>query len=626
MTFRTKRPRATLDRFGDWEFVASLTPAEIEHCEAVISTLLGKILATGKIPRPIARSHVNLATSQKVWEQRSPQGLNVTLGSTRFTVSEAAGWIGENVNRLLRALRPDPGTRQPEYPARFADGDWEDIGQYGAAPAATGGLKALEATAKAAAAAAAAAAQVNTEPPINQSERRKRQDRHLKLLSKSARPVYGDDYRLGWLLYEAHKVVHINRGAAMPAGEVIDRLARSKVAGADVIADLLEAQLEDTEVQSAVQEIRGILRSLLAGAENPGPWTEKSLLWAFGVPEDGAHDPSFWSIGAQDESYRLRKKLRPITDALLATSFYSRALSELTERLEAVGFMGASSLHYKLGPLLGDSNIVGVAKFLTDVMGMKQGRMDTVRVELNEGAASDLFYWNRGSDYVDPSTILEVCELARDLTIARGAFSIQEILNILEAEHGTSLDVPICLEILKEWNSVYWLDRPGYGVIVGVSPMPALAEQLLVVAAPHSLEISDVSNAIQAARSLPSNLLSARKRIGTDSLADHEVLLEALTISGKIRRVGRTSIALTEKPEASYWEWHPVERDLVDFLKRMGGEASNREIYQHFKGDKGVETPMLARLMKILPYLWSPTSTSTAIWPWAIPKGAHKVQ
>lgn len=610
MTFRTKRPCAPLEQFADKAFVTSLTPDEVKHCEAVISTLLAKMLATHKIPRTLGRWHVNLATSQKIWEERSPPGLKVSLGNTRYTVADAADWIGDSVNRLLKALRPDPGTRQPEYQAHFADSDWEDVGHHGAAPTAVGGPKPRKASTK-------PAPELDLTPPANMAQRRKRHSDRLKLLSKSGRTIHGHDYRLGWLLFETHKVVHLNRHEPAQADEVIGKLARSSVQGAAELGRLLESHLEEVELLGVAQEIRGVLKELFANAGSPGPWTVESLHWAFGVSENGRFDPHFWSAGAPVESFRLRKKLYPVSDAFLTTSLYSPALLELADQLVSISFIGSRRLQARLGPLLGDANVIGVAKFMTDVVGVKWGRMDTIPVAARETSKSDLFFWNQD---ITPSTVLEICQRARDLTIARGAFSAQEVLDAIEEHFDWSLSEALCLEILNEWTAVRWLDQPGYGVVIGASPIPALVEQLLAVASPQSIEIAHVVEAIRAAKALPSDMLAARKSLGVHGLVDNEVLLAALSVSGKIRRVGRSSIALKKKPETDYWLWRPVERDLVDFLKSVGGEALNREIYRHFKEDKSVDPAALGDAMKVLPYLYAPTPLSTAVWEWAIPK------
>lgn len=614
MNFRTGRAPAPLENFADKAFVESLTPDERKHSEAVISTLLAQMLTIGRTPALISRSHVNLATSQKLWDERSPAGLKVSLGNSRYTVSEAVDWIGDSVDRLLKALRPDPGTRQPEFKTPFAAGDWDDIGHDGAQPRSIRGRMAPKPT-------LAPRPEVNGTPPITMGQRRRRQNDRLSLLSKSGKPIHGNDYRLGWLLFETHKVVPLDGQEAAQADDVIRQLARSGRPGATEFAQILNTELERVERLGVVPEIREILTNLFASSKSVGPWTVASLFWAFGVSEDHANfDPNFWSAGAHVRSFQLRRKLRPITDPFLTTTLYSPALSKLADELASLSFIGSRRLQARLGPFLGDANVIGVAKFMTDVVGMAPGRMDTVPVAACETSKSDLFFWNHD---VSPSTILDVCLRARDLTIARGAFSVKEILEAFEQGSDQPLNQAICLEILNEWTAVRWLDQPGYGIVAGASPIPAIVEQLLAVASPHPLSIAHVVEAIQAAKSLPSEMLAARKLLGVQGLVDDQVLLAALSVSDKIRRSGQSSLALIQKPETDYWFWRPVERDLVNFLKSVGGKALNREIYRHFKGDKSVDPVVLEEAMKTLPYLYAPTPLSTAVWDWAIPKKAQ---
>lgn len=614
MVFPTKKAPALLERFAYPDFVASLTPDEHAHSEGVITALLAKMLATQTAPNTLTRAHVNRATAEILWEQQSPAGLKVSLGTTRYTLRQALVWVGSSVNRLVRALRPDAGTRQPEYPNQFKESDWMDVGVDGPPAAGPRGPKPGSAPVR-------RPAQLNLAPPASSAQRRKRQDETFRLRSKSGHVIKGNDHRLGWLLFEAHKVVSLNRPELLDVDHVIGKLSRSIIPGAAVLATIFQAQLDAVETMDVTHEIRWVLRELLANASAPEPWTEESLLWAFGVSEDGRFDAHFWSAAAPQDTYRLRRKLVTITGPFLAATFYSPALAEMTDHLTSLGFMGSRHLQARLAPVIGDSSIIGVAKFMTDVAQVKLGHMDNVPVAL-DGRNSDLFYWNQD---IKPTTVLDVCELARDLTAATGAFRLEAILAAFGNHFEASRREMLVREILNEWSAVHWLDQPGYGVILGASPVVSIVEHMLSAAWPHSVPIEKIVEALETLRAAPRDIVYARSRLqGREAaLAENEVLLEALVASGKMRRVGRASVTLKHKPAADYWAWRPVERDLIDYLRSAGGTASNRAIYQHFKSDKSVDPHALAAAMKALPYLHVPTANWTALWPWAM-QGAEK--
>lgn len=615
MAFPTKRAPALLERFASPDFVANLTPDELAHSEAVITALLAKMLANQQVPKTLTRAHVNRATSEILWDERSPAGLKVSLGTTRYTLRQALVWVGHSVNRLAKALRPDPDTRQPEFPHQFTDSDWVDIGVDGKAAAGPRGPKPGSAPVR-------QPATLNLAPPASSAERRKRQDDSFRLRSKSGHVIKGTDHRLGWLLYEAHKVVSLNRPELLDADHVIGKLSRSIIPDAAELAAVFEAQLEAVETMDVTQEIRWVLREVLASTTAPEPWTEESLFWAFGVSEDGKFDPQFWSAAAPPSTFRLRRKLVTITGPFLAATFYSPALAEMAEHLTSLGFMGSRHLQTRLAPVLGDSHIVGVAKFMTDIVQVKMGRMDNVPVAV-DGCNCDLFYWNQD---IKPTTVLDVCELARDLTAATGAFRFEEIVAAFGDHFEASRREMLLRELLNEWRAVHWLEQPGYGVILGASPIAGVVEHMLHAAWPHSVPIEKIAQALEMLRAPPRDFLSARARLqgrGTDFVED-EILLAALVASGRMRRVGRASVALKHKPEADYWQhWRPVERDLIEYLRSVGGSAPNRAIYQHFSADKSVEPHALADAMKAFPYLHVPTAQWTALWPWAM-QGADK--
>jgi hypothetical protein len=629
MVFPTKRDPVPLERFADPYFVGGLTPDEHAHCEAVITALLAKMLANQKVPKTLTRAHVNRATSEILWEERSPAGLKVSLGTTRYTLLQALVWIGTSVSRLVKALRPDRGTRQPEYPNQFTDSDWENIGINGPPTASPRGPKPGSAPVR-------RPAELNLTPPATRAERRKRLNDSLGIRSKSGHTIRGDDHRLGWLLFEAHKVVSLNRSERFNAEDVVGKLLRSIIPGAAELAKILEAQLDAVETMDITHEIRWVLKELFANAASPEPWTVESLLWAFGVSEDGRFDPVFWSAAAPPNTFGLRHKLVTITAPFLTSSFYSPALSELAGHLTSLGFIGARRLQSRLAPAIGKSNIIGVAKFMTDVVQAKLGRMDNVPVTVDDHT-SDLFFWNKD---IKPATVFDVCELARDLTAAKGAFRFEEIVEAFGDSFESAHREMLLREILGEWSAIHWLDKPGFGVVLGASPIVNVVEQMLHASWPHALSIEKVIEALGSLRAQPRELLAARARLakrasgsgddqaflleaGESGVVEDEALLEALVASGGMRRVGRASVALKHKPKADYWEWRPIERELIDFLRSVGGEAALRAIYRHFKTDKSVDPQAFSEAMKTFPYLYSSTPQRTALWPWAM-QGSEK--
>lgn len=610
MVFPTKRAPVLLERFAYPDFIESLTPEELKYSEEVLTALLGKMLAAHKAPYTLVRAHVNQATSEILFAQRSPPGLKVSLGATRYKLREALVWVGTSVNRLVKALRPDPGIQQPEYSHQFTDADWVNIGYEDRPPAAPRGPKPGSPAVR-------RPPKLILTPPHGKLERRKRQDDTLRLRSKSGETITGGDHRLGWLLFEAHKVVSLNRPEPLGAEEVLGKLSRSIIPGAAELGKLLEAQLDAVEKTSITEEIRWVLRDLLEHAPAQHEWTHKSLLWAFGVSEDGKFDPHFWSASLPPAAYRLRRKLVPIVAPFRALTFHSPALAEMADQLTSLGFMGARHLQSRLGPFIGESNVIGVARFMTDVVHVTPGRMDNVPLAI-DGHNTDLFFWNQD---ISPAAILDVCGLAWNLTVAKGAFSFEEIVDTFREKFEGARREVLVREILNEWGAVRWLDKPGYGVVLdAASTIVDVVEQMLAVAWPHAVPISDISEALRTLRLPPRKIAAARARIGqpdTEFVADN-VLLQALLVSGKARLVGNASLALKHRPPEDYWDFRPVERDLIDYLHLVGGTAPNRSIYQHFKTDKSVERDALSEAMKAYPYLHAPHPHWTALRPWAV--------
>jgi hypothetical protein len=616
MNFRSGRPAATLENFADEGFVSSLTSEERKHCEAAITTLLEKMLAGGKIPRALSRSHLNLAASQKIWDERSPAGLKVSLGNTRFTVQEGATWIGDSVNRLVKGLRPDPGAKQPEFKANFEESDWEDIGHHGAAPTAVGGPKPRKPPTR------KPVPELDLLPPTNINQRRKRQIPGLRLITSSGRPVLGNDYRLGWILYEIHKLVPLDQDEPAHIDEVIRRLAAGSSVAATELAAKLHKRLDAIESANVPEDVRDVLSTMYQDGPSPEPWTEESLFWAFGVAlSRDAFDSAFWG-GRASLAFKLRRKLLPLTDVIITSTVYSPALEFIANELSTIEFAAAKHLQSRLGPLLGGANVIGVIKFLTEVLNWKAGHLVTVHVASDHNDRDCLFFWKHADYPVGPERVLQVCVRARELTLARGAFNVNEVAAAFDNEHLSMITKERVFEILSEWPAVRWLGRPGFGVVDGVSPLPGLVEQMLKVAWPRPLLIDDVVEAIPSAQFTIAELRSAQAKLGTGGLVENELLIEALDGSGNIVRSDDRYLALKSAPAQDYFEWRPVELELVEFLHSVGGSALNRNIYKHFQGDKSVDPADLATAMRALPYLYSPTPLTTAVRPWAVPSKA----
>lgn len=617
VNFQTKRPPAVLERFADKAFVASLAPDELKHCEAVITARLEKLLAAAKVSRSLSRAHVNLATSQAVLDARTPAGLKVSLGKTRLTVSDSIGWIGGSVLRLHEALRPDPGAQQPEFSGQFTESEWEDIGRHEPAPPESRkAMKREKDPVK-------PPNGLELTPPTTMKERRRRQNDLLMLRANTGHTIHGNDHRFGWLLFEANKVVPLDRAELSSAAEVVAKLSRSSHPGAPELAVVLQSKLDEVEGMDATHEIRGVLTDLIGNTQAPGPWTEDHLFRAFGVSKDGKFDPLFWSAAAPVESLRMRRRLVAITAPFQTAPYYSPAILELASHLSSLDFIGSRRLEGRLAPNLGRAHIVGVAKFMTDVVDPKLGRMDNVPVLAGGQSTSDLFFWNQDTDL---AAVLEVCERARDLTAVRGAFHFDEILKAFGKRFPRDHREAILQEILNEWSAVRWLDQPKYGVVLGAGPIVALVEQMLAVAWPNSLTFKEIAEAIRAKGRLPVEVRTIRKKIRDLPLVDDAVLLEAIpkivSTSETIKRIGRSSVALAHTPEKSYWKWRPVEHDVVRYLKSVKGSALTESIFEHFKRDKSVDPDALEDALQVLPYLYNPAPAVTKLWPWVMPEAS----
>ncbi|MBS0454188.1 MAG: hypothetical protein JSS14_23040 [Proteobacteria bacterium] len=610
MRFRSTLEPATLDRFADPDFVSTLTPDELDHCEKVLTTLLGKMLKTRRYPRRVGRLRVCREVSQKVLEERGTAGIAVSLGDMRFTVIETANWIGDSLSRFIKAVEPDLGAPAQIPSTPFTPAEYEDIGFHGAAPAAVGGPKPRPA--------AKPAEPLELTPPPDEESWRKRENPVLRLRAASGQVILGNDVRLGWMLFEAHKVVRLDQEHVLAATDLIERLAGSRRLAARELGALLDATLKQLERATVTEEIRSVLAAMRARAKvdnEAEPWTVENLYWAFGVDGPTPFDPSFWGSGSP-RALALRRKLLPLTDIFASHSLYSPALGVLRTELAAIELIGARRLRAQLGPLLGNANVIGVCKFMNEVLSIRDGTMSCTVLTTDEHEEELLFYWSRST--LDARTTLRICYRARDLTLAYGAFSIDQVLSGLSHDMPTRVAKQVCLEILSEWTPVRWFVHSGWGVVEQVSPLPALAQRILHATYPKAVAIEDLLEGCE--RALQNNLQvqAARKLVEGQHSVDLQVLLEVLHGAGAITRSGTNSLKFKGEPDNNYWDWNPIESELVEFIQECGGTALNREIYKRFQGDKSVEHEMLAEALRVLPYLDSPTPLKTSLRPWLL--------
>lgn len=610
VNFRTTREPAPLTAFAEPAFVRALSPTELEHVEAVLQTLLQKMLRTGKLPRRIARLKITKEASQKVFDAHGAGAAGATLSNLRYTVADASSLIGDSVAKLVKFIDPAaplPGASQ----SGFVESDYEDIGHHGAAPSAVGGPKMRKPRD------AGAAVSIDTSRPDGAIARRKRENTALRMLATSGAEIQGNDFRLGWLLAEAHKVVALDQ-RPVECTHVIEQLRSSRVPGARDLSTMLAEKIVRIERSNVADEVRDILLRVHAEAKEPGAWTEEALLRVFGVGAGAGHfDAAFWSTGNRARLPKLRR-LDQMIEVLAARTLYSPALDLLRHELSRIVFMGGRRLQGRLGPLMGDANAIGVCRFVTEVLSTKVGRLVHVPVTNERGVESDLYYWT--NEEFDARIVLEICIAARTLTTAQGAFQLVDVMSaanvlaLVDAEISSSR----CADVLNEWSDVRWLAQDGWGVVGDQPDLTRLTETMLHVVYPKPLRVNDAVEALERSLRTHAAIQDARARTGKTSLAPPEVILEALCGPGNVKRASTTSMVLRSRPDDNYWDWHHFERRTIDYLRSVGGEALNRDLCRQFKGDKGYELQAYTSALKIWPFVYSPRPTKTALRPWAM--------
>lgn len=610
MNFRTTREPAPLTAFAEPAFVRALSPTELEHVEAVLQTLLQKMLRTGKLPRRIARLKITKEASQKVFDAHGAGAAGATLSNLRYTVADASSLIGDSVAKLVKFIDPAaplPGASQ----SGFVESDYEDIGHHGAAPSAVGGPKTRKPRD------ARAAVSIDTSRPDGAIARRKRENTALRMLATSGAEIQGNDFRLGWLLAEAHKVVALDQ-RPVECTHVIEQLRSSRVPGARDLSTMLAEKIVRIERSNVADEVRDILLRVHAEAKEPGAWTEEALLRVFGVGAGAGHfDAAFWSTGNRARLPKLRR-LDQMIEVLAARTLYSPALDLLRHELSRIVFMGGRRLQGRLGPLMGDANAIGVCRFVTEVLSTKVGRLVHVPVSNERGVESDLYYWT--NEEFDARIVLEICIAARTLTTAQGAFELADVMSaanvlaLVDAEISSSR----CADVLNEWSDVRWLAQDGWGVVGDQPDLTRLTETMLHVVYPKPLRVNDAVEALERSLRTHAAIQDARARTGKTSLAPPDVILEALCGRGNVKRASTTSMVLRSRPDDNYWDWHHFERRTIDYLRSVGGEALNRDLCRQFKGDKGYELQAYTSALKIWPFVYSPRPTKTALRPWAM--------
>ncbi len=618
MTFPSGRDSANLDRFSDPEFVASLSPGDRKYSEKVIHEHLAKMLEARHIPRRIGRLRTNKEVSLKVLEARPATSLHVTLGTDRFTILESAGWIGLSVANLLKAAEPDPGMPARRSSLQFHADEYESIGQDEAMPA---------------------AAQL---PPVRRRVVYDRKltlnleprvvaglhagDASLRVRAANGLIVTGNDLRLGWMLAEANKVCPLDGGHILGIDEVLASLADSWVPNASDLGLLLKRRLTELEQASVPQEIREILSAMFAAVKKPEPWTEESLHWAFGVSQKAtpAFDESFWGsdAAAQKTAVVLRRRLQPLAGLMATRSVYSPALQTLRKSIEGIRFMGAWHLQTRLAPLIGKAHVIGIMHFLTDMLDLRDGAMVSTLINGGTARATDLFFWVPHSR--DALWAHVVCMRARDLSVAQGAFSLAAVLKGAKAELGSRssglsvLKTKDCEDILNELPTVRWLLSEGWGVVQDATLLPPLIETMLAVTHPRALKMDDARKSLEWVLSGSVEFQSARNRLGVKSLASSQILIQALINQDVRGNAAAETLALKLSPPPSFWKARPLEALIIETLRAAGGSMLNRLLYSRLREHKAYDSLAIVNISKSLPYLWAPTSLSTALRDWAL--------
>lgn len=617
MTFRSGREPATLDRFADPEFVASLSRADRNESEEVIASLLGKMLETRHIPRHIGRLGTNKEVSLKVLEARPATSLQVALGASRFTILESAGWIGGHVDRLLKAAEPDPGMPAKRSSIRFRESEYEPIGHHGKLPTATQlpPLRRRETVDR--------KLQVNLEP--REASELPASNAALQIRAATGVTITGNDLRLGWLLFEANKVLPLDGAHAVDVGDLFSSLANSEVPNAPELGRLLQRRLAKIEQGAATQEIRDILSAMFAAAKKPDPWTEQSLHWAFGVGDASAlpFDLGFWGsdAAAQKVAVGLRRRLQPLSDLMATHEVYSPALDILRNSIASIRFMGARHLQAKLGPLIGQANVIGVMHFLTDMLGLRGGAMVSTLVNLGTSHATDMFYWVPRSG--DALWAHAVCMRAQDMTLAHGAFSLSAVLAGVTREYRSrASDLSVlkskdCEDILNELPTIHWLPSKGWGVVQDATQLPPLVEEMLAVAHPKALPAPDVREALEWVLRSRIEVQAARKRLDVKGLAPQHILVEALSSRAVLGDTNNKTLMLKNAPPPSYWKARQLEHLIIKTLRDAGGTILNRHLYRRLRDYDLYDPQFMANANKTLPYLYAPTALTTALRDWA---------
>lgn len=617
MTFRSGREPATLDRFADPEFVASLSRAERKESEEVIASLLERMLKTRHIPRRIGRLRTNKEVSLQVLAARPPTSLTVALGSSRFTILESASWIGDSVAKLLMAAEPDPGMPAKRSSIDFRESEYELIGRQWAAPTAVQPppLRRREPVDR--------KLTVSIEPrePSDQPAG----EASLRIRAASGLTIAGNDLRLGWLLHEANKVRPLDGSYPIEADELIASLQGSDLPNAADLGQLLQQRLAEIEQASATEEIRQILSTMFVAAKKPDQWSEQSLHWAFGVGDASSppFDPAFWGSGTESQkaAIKLRRRLQSMSALLATQTLYSPALEILRQAISGVRFIGARHLQARLGPILGKANVIGVMHFLTDMLDHRDGAMVSTLINRGTSRETDMFFWVPSSG--DAFWAHAICMRAQDQTLAQGAFSTTAVLEGAKAELGSRtselsvVKVKDCEDILNELSTVRWLPSKGWGVVQDATVLPAIVEEILAVAHPFALGISDAREALEWVLDNRVDVKAARQRLGVEGLAPPQVLLEALDSPTVRTEMAPKTLVARAAPPPAYWRSRPLEWLIIETLRAAGGSMLNRLLYRRLRDHKLYDSAFVTAASKTLPYLYAPTPLTTALRDWA---------
>lgn len=623
--FRSGRRPESLSRFSDPVFIASLTAEELRQCEASIEGLLEKLLERKLLPARITRHVVSDKVAEKIVAEQTGAGVRVGRGSSHFTVAEASEWIGRSVNRLIKALEPAPGAQRGYM--GFRESDLEDIGRHGMVPSLLGNKAQIKRT-DSRGRRAQSTFVVDLCDPVTEAQRRSRINRSLRLISPDG-IIAGDDFRLGWLLFEAHRFIALDQKPARSSEQVVKALLENKSRPAQALGNLLRSRLEEISNSKVSDEIRWILAVTTKMSSRPLALPDDMLQEIYGLGGI-AHglDSLRWASEQTGLGYqRVQSSLQLLIKRTLGMSIYSPALHWMRDELKVAQFMAASGLQHKLAPRIGKVHVVGACKFINEFLGWRlPGQVIGLIPSVADDPKEPLFFWSKA---IPTEAVLDVCRKALDQTIFSGAFSL-EAISIPNRLKRTSLTREQCACVIDAWPAARWVGKSEHewGVIQTrksgnfreLRRAQEVLEQILHVAWPKALSISSVRSVLQ--KPLTNGQGKVRQ------LAPDTVLLQAWGSEEGIKREG-ISLKLAKAPPNSYWRDRQMERATLKFLRNRGGQATRSDLIKHLRSvgnpQFSLHRDLLARVRN-LPYVLEPDKSNFALPSWALATAKEAAQ